>query len=73
MTDLFPAGVSRGKHVLLIYRDPTVSEEYEAVKTRAAQAHDPDERRAVARTLGRLLSYPDERIDEMLEGGSKGS
>jgi hypothetical protein len=73
VTDLFPAGVARGKHVILIARDRAVLVEYGSVKARAAGATDPDDRRAVARALGRLLSYPDDRIDQMIARRLAGS
>ena len=70
VTDLFPEEVTAGKHVILIYQDP-VKDEYMALKERKQKLIDEgryrgEERKAIARALGRLLSYPEERIERML-------
>ena len=70
VTDLFPASVTEGKHVLLIYLDP-VKEEYMALKARkerllANQAYEGEASQEIAREMGRLLSYSDEKIDALL-------
>ena len=70
VTDLFPASVTEGKHVLLIYLDP-VKEEYMALKAKkekliADQAYEGDARLEIARAMGRLLSYSEEKIEAML-------
>jgi hypothetical protein len=70
VTDLFPASLTEGKHVLLIYLDP-VKDEYLALKA-AKQAlvdngeYEGDKRLEMAREMGRLLSYPEEHIKQML-------
>lgn len=69
-TDLFPAEITEGKHVILIYNDP-VLDEYLALKERKQQLIDEgryegEERKEIAREMGRLLSYPEDRIETML-------
>lgn len=70
VTDLFPPEATEGKHVLIIYRGDTLAE-YEALKRRkaelvAAGAWEGEARRDVAWTMGKLLSYPDEKIRQLL-------
>ncbi len=70
VTDLFPADVAKGKDVLLIYQGQTL-DDYQALKAEA-QALDKSgqyagkAREAIARRLGRLLSYPTWRINQLL-------
>jgi hypothetical protein len=71
VTDLFPVEISRGKQVLVIYHDDATLQEYLALKRRRAQlvgsgAYSGAAREQVARQFGRLLSYPDQKIDELL-------
>lgn len=70
VTDLFPVEVTEGKHVILIYNDP-VKDEYLALKERKQKLIDDglyegEARKDIARGMGRLLSYPDEKIEQML-------
>ena len=70
VTDLFPATVAEGKHVLLLYRQPTL-DKYLALKQKKADLIEAGEyagsaREGIARGFGRLLSYPDSVIDEKL-------
>ncbi len=70
VTDLFPEEISAGQHVILIYNDP-VKDEYMALKERKHKLIDEgryqgEERKEIARAMGRLLSYPEERIERML-------
>ncbi len=70
VTDLFPASVTEGKHVLLIYQDP-VKEEYMALKAETEKLiadgkYEGEARLNIAREMGRLLSYSEERIEAML-------
>lgn len=70
VTDLFPESATAGKHVLLIYRGDTL-EEYQALKARkaeliAAGEYDAAARRDMAWAVGKLLSYPDEKIEQLL-------
>ncbi len=72
VTDLFPADVATGKHVLLIYKGGTTLGEYLALKAdkarleKAGQYSGPA-RLEIARRFGRLLSYPDQKIDQLLK------
>ncbi len=71
VTDLFPAEATDGKQVFLIYQGTTKQEylELKAEKARLVQAgqYHGAARREIARRLGRLLSYPDETIHNLLE------
>ena len=71
VTDLFPADVALGKHVLLIYKGATL-DEYLALKKRKSDlvesgSYTGEERRDIARQFGKLLSYPDAVIEEMMD------
>ena len=75
VTDLYPADVAKGKHVLLIYTGDTL-DEYLALKADKAQLlatgkYEGEAREEIARRFGRLLSYPESFIDELLERQSK--
>jgi hypothetical protein len=70
VTDLYPADVATGKHVLLIYTGDTL-DRYLTLKAdkRALQAagdYHGKAREEIARRFGRLLSYPDAVIDDLL-------
>jgi len=70
VTDLFPASVTEGLDVLVIYKDNTL-EDYLALKGEkqaliAEGRYQGAARRDIARKMGLLLSYPDAKIDEML-------
>ena len=70
VTDLFPVSATAGKHVLIIYRGDTL-EEYQALMARkatleAAGNYEGDARRDIAWAMGKLLSYPDAKINELL-------
>ena len=70
VTDLFPADVAEGRHVLLIYKGTTL-DEYLALKKRKTELVDTgsyagEARRDIARQFGRLLSYPDANIEELI-------
>jgi hypothetical protein len=71
VTDLFPADVAAGKHVLLIYTGMTLGE-YLALKSDKANLekagkYTPAARLEIARRFGHLLSYPDSKIDQLLK------
>ncbi|MFC1563983.1 hypothetical protein ACFL6G_03550 [candidate division KSB1 bacterium] len=71
VTDLFPEDVCEGKHVLLIYKGG-VLDEYIALKNRKKQLLDSGsytgkDRKAIAVEFGKLLSYPDAKIEELLQ------
>lgn len=70
VTDLYPANVASGKHVLLIYTGDTL-DQYLAIKAdkaalQAAGQYTGEAREEIARRFGRLLSYPEPVIDELL-------
>lgn len=70
VTDLYPADVAEGKHVLLIYTGDTL-DRYLAIKAdkKALQdtgAYEGAAREEIARRFGRLLSYPAPVIDDLL-------
>ena len=70
VTDLFPADVAKGKHVLLIYQGGTL-DAYLALKQSkselvAAGSYTGAARTDIARQFGRLLSYPEAVIEELI-------
>jgi len=77
VTDLFPADVTDGMQVLLIYRGPTL-QEYLDLKERKrllveSGSYVGAARAEIAREMGRLLSYPEDKITSLLtrqQGGS---
>jgi len=71
ITDLFPKELTEGKHVLLIYKG-TVKDEYMELKERKKELEESgnykgEARERLARDFGKLLSYPEKRIDKLLE------
>jgi len=71
VTDLYPADVAASKHVLLIYTGDTL-DQYLALKSDkatlvAAGEYEGAAREDIARRFGRLLSYPEPVIDDLLE------
>jgi len=71
VTDLYPADVAEGKHVLLIYTGDT-RDQYLAIKSDkekliASGEYEGAAREEIARRFGRLLSYPETVIDDLLE------
>ncbi len=71
VTDLYPEDVALGKHVLLIYTGDTLNQ-YLALKADkekllAANEYHGQARENIARRFGRLLSYPESVIDDLLE------
>jgi hypothetical protein len=70
ITDLFPAEVAIGKHVLLIHTGASL-EQYLALKAQKEAllqngTYGGDKRREIAIAFGKLLSYPNERIHQLL-------
>ena len=70
VTDLFPESATSGKDVLIIYRGDTL-DEYKLLKDRKAALVAKGEyagaaRREVAWAMGKLLSYPDAKIEQLL-------
>ena len=70
-TDLFPAAITDGKHVLLIYT-ASVKDQYLALKEEKKalvdqNRYEGEARREIARKMGRLLSYSEEKIAALLD------
>jgi len=70
VTDLFPASITDGKHVLVIYKGET-KQEYLDLKIRKAQLvasnqYTGQAREEIARRLGAMLSYPEWKINELI-------
>ena len=70
VTDLFPASITDGKHVLVIYKGET-KQEYLDLKIRKAQLvasnqYTGQSREEIARRLGAMLSYPEWKINELI-------
>ena len=76
VTDLFPAALTEGKHVLVICSESTYMEYMglKALTQRLAESgqYEGDARTDVARRFGEMLSYSEEKISSLLasEGGS---
>jgi hypothetical protein len=75
VTDLFPEDITEGKHVLLIYLDP-IKDKYLAFKQEKedlikSESYHGEARQNIARKMGRLLSYSEERIETMLKKDGK--
>ncbi len=74
VTDLYPADVAEGKHVLLIYTGDTL-DEYLRLKADkealvASGNYEGQAREDIARRFGRMLSYPESVIDELIANQS---
>ena len=70
VTDLYPADVAEGKHVLLFYTGDTL-DQYLAIKADKAGLlvtikYAASAREEIERRFGRLLSYPEPVIDDLL-------
>ena len=70
VTDLFPADITDGMQVLLIYRGSAL-QEYVDLKERKkllveSGSYVEDARAEIAREMGRLLSYPEDKILSLL-------
>lgn len=71
VTDLFDEAVTKGLSLPVLYKGDTLKE-YLALKTKKktmikAGIYTGGNREVIARGMGRLLSYSDERITKMLE------
>lgn len=70
VTDLYPADVAVGKHVLLIYTGDTLDEYLQLKSDKQALVasgnYSGHAREEIARRFGRMLSYPDNVIDELI-------
>jgi hypothetical protein len=75
VTDLYPADVATGKHVLLIYTGDTLDEylqlKADKVALLAADRYSGQARENIARRFGKMLSYPDAVIDDLLAKQAK--
>ena len=79
ITDLFSPSKTEGKHVLLIYRQGSSAtlDAYHALKKRQADLkasgnYTRKAREQIAREFGKLLSYPDSKITELIEKTNAG-
>jgi hypothetical protein len=74
ITDLQSAEFTRGKWSVLYYKDPETLQRYLALKERKQAMEDAgsfgaEARKEISREFLRLLSYPEEIIEEKLSGG----
>lgn len=72
ITDLFPEELNRGKYNYLFYRTDDVLERYIGLKEQqkrliANRAYTGQERHRIAVEFGRLLSYPEDGIERLIE------
>lgn len=70
VSDLYPADIAAGKHLLLVYTGDTL-EKYLAIKADKEElvrngSYEGLQREAIARRFGRLLSYPENVIDDLI-------
>lgn len=77
LTDLFPPEANRDKYNYLLYRKKETLDTYLVLKERQkrlkeAGAYEGQARRDIAAGFGRLLSYPEEGIDRLIEKAKKG-
>jgi hypothetical protein len=71
VTDLQPAEFTRGKWAILYYEDNEILKAYLALKEKKRQfeksgQYDKDTRKSISREFGRLLSYPEVKIEEKI-------
>ncbi len=70
VTELFPASLTEGKHVLVICHESTLREYLELKslkqKLETTGQYDATARIDIARRFGQLLSYPEEKISSLL-------
>lgn len=72
VTDLYPPEVTDGKEVIFIYKGDTL-DQYLALKQKKARfletgLYDLAARTRIATAFGKLLSYPDHTIDNLMAG-----
>lgn len=74
VTDLFPASISEGKQVLILYQGDALNDYLElkqrSQKLVAAQRYSGQARYDIATELGRLLGYPDRVIRQLIRKNS---
>ena len=73
VTDLQPATFTKDKWSILYYQEDSVLEEYLALKERKERlenlgGYSADIRKDTSKALGRLLSYPDSKIESKIDG-----
>lgn len=77
VTDLFPASLTEGKHVLVICHRSALQEylELKSLKQELETAgkYDATARIDIARRFGQLLSYPEEKISSLLASRAESS
>jgi hypothetical protein len=71
VTDLFPEDIARDKYVIMLYADDSTLESYLSLKDNKRRLLESGgwtggARREIAREFGRLLSYPEGKIEELL-------
>jgi len=70
VSDLYPADVAEGKHVLIIYAGDTLDHYLQIKKDKQelldSGAYAGQAREDIARRFGHLLSYPDAVIDDLI-------
>ncbi|MHC4660865.1 MAG: hypothetical protein ACYS8W_04190 [Planctomycetota bacterium] len=76
VTDLFTEEITKNKWVILYYKSEDVLQEYLDMKQKKQELIDAgnyagEARKSVAAEFGRLLSYPESNIEEMLAEGPK--
>ena len=77
VTDLFSEDIARDRFVIFLYSDDGTLEKYLALKDRKNRLVESGDycgeaRREIARGFGRLLSYPQGRIEEMISSRKPG-
>ena len=74
VTDLFPASVTDGKHVLVIYKGETKQEYFDLKikkgKLVASNQYTGLAREEIARQFGKMLSYPKWKINELINNNN---
>ncbi|MBT8080255.1 MAG: hypothetical protein KJO31_16870 [Gammaproteobacteria bacterium] len=76
VSDLYPADIAAGKHVLLVYTGETLHK-YLAIKADKDElvrmgSYEGAQREEIARRFGQLLSYPEKVIDDLIARNKSG-
>jgi hypothetical protein len=75
VTDLFPASHTKDKHVLLIYKgsakDEYLTLKQDVWKLEQTGAYSDSAKKEISRRFGKLLSYPDAYIDELMSSSKE--
>ena len=76
LTDLFPLSMNRGKYNAIFYQEDSVLQEYlnlkeEKRRAKEAGTYTPEVRLSIARRYGKLLSYTEEGVDQLLAGNTE--